>query len=432
MTRSSRASSSRTRLLEHLEAALARPGLEPAQLAVFFIDLDRFKAVNDLYGHEVGDRMLVNVARRLVHAVRPTDFVARFGGDEFVVVCEDLDPEAAVVVATRLETILGDPVKLDGVTLQVFASVGAVDGRADTNAEALLAEADAAMYVAKSRRRGEDRPRPLPVAERRELAEALRLALESDPAAAGLCLHYQPTVTLPSAEPYGVEALVRWNHPTLGLLPPARFLSVAEDAGLASRLGAWVLDEALRTLHEWDRSGLELALLAVNLAPAQLVDPELPELITALLIKWSVDPGRLCLEMTESAMLEREEAGTVSIAASRLRSLKARGVALAIDDFGTGYSSLVHVRDLPFDVLKIDRSFVEGIDTDPAAVGICAAVVELAHATGKRVVAEGVARATQHERVVALGADAAQGFLYGRPAPVGEIEASLAGKSLLP
>ncbi len=422
----------RTRLLEHLEAALSRTGFDPQCLAVFFVDLDRFKAVNDLYGHEVGDRMLVNVARRLGHAVRPSDFVSRFGGDEFVVVCEDLDPESVAVVATRLETVLGDPVKLDGVTLQVFASVGAVDGRVSTNAEALLAEADAAMYVAKSRRRGEDRPRPLPVAERRELAEALRLALDTDPVASGLCLHYQPTVELPSAKPYGAEALVRWNHPTLGLLPPARFLTVAEDAGLAARLGAWVLDEALRTMHDWDRAGIDVSLLAVNLAPAQLVDPELPDLITELLEKYAIVPGRLCLEMTESAMLEREEAGMVSIAASRLRSLKARGVTLAIDDFGTGYSSLVHVRDLPFDILKIDRSFVDGINDDPAAVGICAAVVALAHATGKIVVAEGVAGPEQHERVVALGADAAQGYLYGHPAPVGAIEASLASASLLP
>ena len=422
----------RTRLLEHLEAARGRVDLDPARLSVFFIDLDRFKAVNDLYGHEVGDRMLVNVARRLGHAVRPSDFVARFGGDEFVVVCDDLAPEAVSAVATRLETILGDPVKLDGVTVQVFASVGAVAGTASADAEALLAEADSAMYVAKSRRRGEDRPRPMPVAERRELAEALRVALDEDPVAAGLCLYYQPTVDLPAATPYGAEALIRWNHPTLGLLAPARFLPVAEDAGLASRLGAWVLSDALQTLHAWDEAGVAVALLAVNLAPAQLVDPELPDLVTELLAKYAIDPGRLCLEMTESAMLEREEVGTMSIAGSRLRSLKARGVALAIDDFGTGYSSLAHVRDLPFDVLKIDRSFVDGIDSDPAAAGICAAVVALAHATGKRVVAEGVARPEQHERVIALGADAAQGFLYGRPAPVGEIEASLVAPSLLP
>jgi diguanylate cyclase (GGDEF)-like protein len=422
----------RTRLLEHLEATRTRIGLDPARLTVLFIDLDRFKAVNDLYGHEVGDRMLVNVARRLVHAVRPSDFVARFGGDEFVVVCDDLDPDAASAVAIRLETILGDPVKVDGVTLQVFASVGAVAGSASTNAEALLAEADAAMYVAKSLRRGEDRPRPMPVAERRELAEALRVALEDDPAAAGLCLYYQPTVDLPAATPYGAEALIRWSHPTLGLLAPSRFLSVAEDAGLASRLGAWVLDEALRALRVWDEAGIAVALLAVNLAPAQLVDPELPDLVTELLAQYAIDPGRLCLEMTESAMLEREEVGTMSIAGSRLRSLKARGVALAIDDFGTGYSSLAHVRDLPFDMLKIDRSFVDGIDDDPAAAGICAAVVALAHATGKRVVAEGVARPEQHERVVALGADAAQGFYYCRPAPVGEIGPSLVAPSLLP
>jgi diguanylate cyclase (GGDEF)-like protein/PAS domain S-box-containing protein len=422
----------RTALLEHLAAARTRVRQAPEGLVVFFVDLDRFKSINDLYGHDIGDRMLLSVARRLRAAVRPGDFVARFGGDEFVVVCDELDASATAVVAARLETVISDPVNVNGLTLQIFASVGAVDGSLATDGEALLAEADAAMYVAKLRRRGEEAPEPMPVAERRELAEALRHALERDPHDAGLRLHYQPVVTLPGGIATGAEALVRWQHPTLGALAPAHFLPVADEAGLSARLGAWVLREAISCLHTLDLAGIRLGMMAVNLAPAQLVDPELPDLVTELLELHDIDPGRLCLEMTESAMLEREEAGSVSAAAARLQALKFRGVALAIDDFGTGFSSLVHVRDLPFDHLKIDKSFVDDVDTAESAAGICEAVVALAHATGKRVIAEGVARIEQHERMVEIGADCAQGFLYSHPVPADELDRALRATSLLP
>jgi diguanylate cyclase (GGDEF)-like protein/PAS domain S-box-containing protein len=421
----------RNALLTHLDDARNRIGA-PESLIVFFIDLDRFKSINDLYGHEIGDQMLTTVAHRLRTAVRPGDFVARFGGDEFVVVCDDLDAPTTPVVAHRLEAVISDPVKLNGLTLQVFASIGAVDGSEATDGEALLAAADAAMYVVKLRRRGEEAPEPVPVSERRELAEALRHALGGDPGAAGLELHYQPLVALPDASAVGAEALVRWQHPSLGALPPARFLPVADEAGLSARLGAWVLGEAIARVHAWDRAGIRVEMMAVNLAPAQLVDPDLPDLVTGLLERYDVAPGRLCLEMTESAMLEREEAGSVSATSARLQILKARGVTLAIDDFGTGFSSLVHVRDLPFDHLKIDKSFVDDIDRDPSAAGICEAVVALAHATGKRVVAEGVARPEQHDRVVDIGADLAQGFLYSHPLPAGAIEEVLRVATLLP
>jgi EAL domain-containing protein (putative c-di-GMP-specific phosphodiesterase class I) len=181
-----------------------------------------------------------------------------------------------------------------------------------------------------------------------------------------------------------------------------------------------------------DLAGIRLGMMSVNLAPAQLVDPELPDLVTELLELHDIDPGRLCLEMTESAMVEREEAGSVSAAAARLQALKSRGVTLAIDDFGTGFSSLVHVRDLPFDHLKIDKSFVDDVDADESAAGICEAVVALAHATGKRVIAEGVARIEQHERMVEIAADCAQGFLYSRPVPADELDQALRATSLLP
>jgi len=415
----------RTRLVEHLRRARARATDDPSRLRVCFLDLDRFKTINDLHGHDAGDRMLTHVGHRLRNAVRPNDFVARFGGDEFVVVCEDLDDGAAEVLVRRLETVIGDPVNIDGLTLQVFASVGCVDGSSTDDPEELLAGADDAMYAAKMRRRGEDRPRALPVAERRELAELLRGALDGDPRGGAISVHFQPVVRMPSAQPCGVEALVRWEHPKHGLLAPARFLPVADDAGLAGRLGTRVLEEALGTIRRWDDAGIAMSVLAVNLAPAQLFDPSLPGIVSESLERNGITPDRLCLEMTESTLMERDEAGTTSLAAARLRDLRAVGIRLAIDDFGTGFSSLVHVRDLPFDLLKIDRSFVAGIADGSIDLGICSAVVALAHGTGKQVVAEGVERAAQHDRLVALGVDGAQGFWYCRPGPAADIEQRL-------
>ncbi|HEU5301246.1 MAG TPA: EAL domain-containing protein [Acidimicrobiia bacterium] len=412
----------RTRLIDHLRRSRIRAAADPERLLVCFLDLDRFKAINDLHGHDAGDRMLTHVARRLRNAVRPGDFVARFGGDEFVVVCEDLDPGSAEVLAHRLETVVGDPVNIDGLTLQVFASVGCVDGTVSEDPEELLAGADDAMYATKLRRRGEVRPHPLPIAERRELADLLRRVLDGDPRGGALRVHFQPFVRMPSAEPCGVEALVRWEHPEHGLMLPARFLPMAEEARLANQLGGWVLDASLAAIRRWDDAGIATGVVAVNVAPAQLFDPSLPAVVTGLLDRYDIDAGRLCLEMTESSLMERDEAGSTSLAATRLGALRAVGIRLAIDDFGTGYSSLVHVRDLPFDLLKIDRSFVAGVADGTIDAGICAAVVALAHGTGKRVVAKGVERADQHERLASLGVDGAQGYWYCRPGPAEDVE----------
>ncbi|HUV11795.1 MAG TPA: EAL domain-containing protein, partial [Acidimicrobiia bacterium] len=268
---------------------------------------------------------------------------------------------------------------------------------------------------------GESRPRPLPVAERRELADLLRSVLDGEPRGGALRLHFQPVVRMPSAEPCGVEALVRWEHPEHGLLLPAQFLSLAEEAGLANRLGTWVLDESLATIRRWVDAGIETSVVAVNVAPAQLFDPTFPGVVAELLDRHGIDAHRVCLEMTESTLLGRDEDGSTSLAATRLRALKGVGVRLAIDDFGTGCSSLVHVRDLPFDLLKIDRSFVAGVADGSIDDGICAAVVALAHGTGKRVVAEGVERADQHERLARLGVDGAQGFWYCRPSTAEDV-----------
>ena len=410
--------------------ARIRAANDPSRLLVCFLDLDGFKSINDRHGHDSGDRMLVHVAQRLRQAVRPGDFIARFGGDEFVVVCEDLDLGAAEVVTRRLETVVSDPVNIDGLTLQIFASVGAVDGLVSDDPDEILAEADDAMYAAKLRRHGQHRPQMLPVSERRDLAHLLRSALDEDPRGGALRLHFQSMVQMVDGAPCGVEALVRWEHPAHGLLLPAHFLTVADEAGLASRLGEWVLGEALATFRRWIDEGIDLSVLAVNLAGPQLEDAMLPQVVSDLLTRHGIDAGRLCLEVTESALIEQDGAGGASLAISRLRSLRECGVKLAIDDFGTGPSGLVHVRDLPFDVLKIDPVFVGGIGSSRVDSGVCAAVVALAHATGASVVAEGVEHPRQHDLLHAMGVDSAQGFWYGHPSPAADIETMLRSATL--
>ena len=415
----------RARLLEHLDACRTS-ALAPERLGVLFLDLDRFKRVNDLYGHDVGDHLLVTIGRRLRAAVRPLDLVARLGGDEFVVVCPDLEsPRALAALANRLEAVVADPMKIGGVTVQVFTSVGMITGDAATTAESLLAEADGAMYAVKQRRRGHTSGTRLRVAERRELAEHLRVALAGDPADAGLCVHYQPIVDVSNGRTVAAEALVRWDHPTLGMLQPLQFLAVAEDAGLDVALGSWVLRTAAAQLESWNRSAkTALSAISVNLFAAQLADPGFEALVLDVISDSGIEPSRLCLEVTETAMLERVAGGRTGEAIVRLASIAEHGVRLAIDDFGTGYSSLTHVRDYPADVLKIDRTFVADVLTDDAAAGICAAVVTLAHATGKWIIAEGVETPEQLARVAELGADHAQGFLFGAAVPAAQFHRS--------
>ncbi len=407
----------RSLLLERIDDALMRSSEDP--VTVFFIDLDRFKPVNDLLGHEAGDRLLTEVAERLRSLTRSADTVARLGGDEFVVVIEGIShADEAQTVARRLEAVVSQPVVLGAGPSQVFASVGFARSDAASSGESLLAEADGAMYLIKAARRGELRRTVVRVSERRNLAEGLRLALDNDE----LQVHYQPVVDLRTGRVSGVEALVRWLHPEQGLLYPGDFLSIAEEAGLDPEIGAFVLREACRQHHVWTEQHEGLCLtLAVNLSANQLVDPTLPAAVSTVLAEYGTPAEALCLEISERSILERTTRGTARPATASLHALRRLGVKLAVDDFGTGYSSLSHVRRLPVDVLKIDQSFVAGLGRDPSDTSIVQAVIGLAGAMGLTAIAEGVERPEQARTLLELGCHLAQGYLYARALPGDEM-----------
>jgi diguanylate cyclase (GGDEF)-like protein/PAS domain S-box-containing protein len=414
----------RSALINYLATRLAQPRVADRDVVVYFVDLDRFKPINDLHGHDAGDVVLKELSKRLQTIARDGDVVARFGGDEFVVVCNAVpNVDVAIAIAKRIEEAVSEPVSIGATAVQVFASVGFAEGATAVTAEGLLAEADAAMYRVKQGHRGHTSTSTLRVAERRELAEALLAAIESDPIAAGLRVYFQPVVRIADGIMVGAEALVRWEHPTLGLLVPYDFLPVAEDAGLDLPLGMWILDASLAACASWPDQSLTVA---VNFSAPLLAEPAIVEAVHIALERHGMRPGRLCIEVTENAMLERAARGSSLPAVTTLARLKHAGVQIAIDDFGTGYSSLAHVRELPADVIKVDRSFVAGMTSDDANRGIVAAVIALAHSVGMVVVAEGVESQSQHDALVALGADRGQGFHYGRPIPAADFNALIA------
>ncbi len=400
----------RSCLVERLTEALE--GGE--QTAVLFCDLDDFKFINDGLGHATGDRLLIEVAARLSAAVRPQDLVARMGGDEFAVVCHAIpDETAALVLAERLRSALAEPIELGGRRRQIRASVGCRvasggAGSADEQAAELLRDADVAMYQAKSA--GKDRVEVFSAATRAgivrrvELEHELTVALDEG----SLVLHYQPHVDLVTGRLLGVEALARWPHPRLGAISPGEFVPVAEATGLIAPLGAWVFRETCMQVSRWRREdGLADLTASVNVSVQQLADPGFPEHVTRALEESGVPPSSICVELTESALMG---AGEGPLAA--LRALKELGLYVAVDDFGTGYSSLAALKRLPVEVLKVDRSFVDGLGTDPDDSAIVTTIMSLAHAMGLHVVAEGVETPLQASELVTLGCRVAQGFLY--------------------
>jgi diguanylate cyclase (GGDEF)-like protein/PAS domain S-box-containing protein len=414
----------RALFLDRLGQAIARRGRRGALTAVLFLDLDRFKWINDSLGHAAGDQLLVQVAERLSDATRPGDSVARFGGDEFVVLCEDLDGEwEARAIAERLETALSSHFCVEGRDITVTASVGIATtaSASGATADSLLRDADAAMYRAKERGRnriesfqGGMRARAV---ERLEVESDLRRALERDE----LRVHFQPVVRLAGAAMVGVEALVRWQHPERGLVPPADFIPVAEETGLIQPLGAFVLHESCRQVAAWNRTNPDRAPLsvAVNLSARQMSAADLTRLVLTALNESGLDPGLLCLEITESVLME-----DVSASRNVLQSLKELGVRLGIDDFGTGYSSLLYLRRFPVDLLKVDRSFVSGLGENSEDGAIVAGVLGLAHALGVGAIAEGVEQPEQADKLASLGCELAQGFLWSKPLPADELEAT--------
>ena len=413
----------RALFLDRLAHALARRDQsEPS--AVLFIDLDRFKAVNDTFGHDAGDALLVAVAERLRGCLREADTAARFGGDEFAVLLDRVaDLSGAVRVAERIIARLGLPVAIGAEEVVVTPSVGialAADP-ADT-ADELLRFADVAMYRAKAAGRGaydvfypgmHDDALPQLLLE-----HDLRLAIEREE----FVLHYQPLVAIPSGEPLGAEALVRWQHPTRGLLGPGEFIPLAEQTGLIVPLGRWVLAEACRQGRSWrDLHPDTPPLLSVNVAARQLRASELLLDVTAALTASGLPAGALQLEITEGAAMANEAATIVT-----LQELKALGVRLAIDDFGTGYSSLAHLRRFPVDTLKIDKSFVDGLGCDREDSAIVGTIITLAHTLGLRVTAEGIETPAQRALLQELGCDEGQGYLFARPLAPPDFAALLA------
>jgi len=397
-----------------LEQALATARREQRALAVMFIDMDHFKNINDILGHAVGDGLLVEVARRLRDSVRDSDVVARLGGDEFVLVLTEVDnATAAARVADKILRALGQPYRIEEEKLHITPSIGLAfypdDG---DDCEALMKHADTAMYHAKSQGRNNVQfftaEMNRAAVERLGLDHDLRLALEERQ----FELHYQPQLDAGSGCVVGVEALVRWRHPRDGLVPPLKFIPVAEETGLIIPLGEWVLDEACRQLRAWRQEGLKDVTMAVNLSAHQLRSPALLDYVTQTLERHGLAGADLELEVTESVAMANPEASI-----GQLQTLRDLGVRLSIDDFGTGYSSLSYLKRLPIHTLKLDRSFVNDIETDANDVAICTATIALAHNLGLRVVAEGVENAAQHSFLVTLRCDTLQGYLFSKPIP---------------
>ena len=417
----------RTLFLDRLEHARVRGRDTGTTLAVLFLDVDRFKLINDSLGHRVGDDVLSTVASRLVGAVRQGDTVARFGGDEFTVLLEQMSgPAEATAAAERILQSLRLPVSAGDREIVLSVSIGiavAEPGNAHTD---LLAAADIAMYEAK--RTGKDR---VCLAAAHADADALaRLDLEMELRRAitdgELELHYQPVLHAHSGQLYGFEALVRWRHPQAGLLPPSHFMELAEDSGLVLPLGEWVLEQACRTARDWrDQHPDEAAVMAVNLSARQFQAPDLCARVASVLETVGLEPSALVLEITETVVM-----GDTERTLTTLRALKRLGVRLAIDDFGTGYSSLSYLKRFPVDVVKIDKSFVDGLGDSAVDREIVAAVIRLAAAVGMQTVAEGVETPAQLEQLRLLGCSLVQGFLLAAPQPLADLERALVGAAL--
>jgi diguanylate cyclase (GGDEF)-like protein/PAS domain S-box-containing protein len=516
----------RTLLVDRLHMAMARGGRTGRITGVLFLDLDNFKVVNDSLGHSAGDTLLVEVARRVQAAVRPGATVARFGGDEFVVLCEELErAEEALEIARRIEEAIAEPVSIDDTEVTVTASIGVATSEDSHVAEAIVRDADAAMYEAKARGRSRtemfDSAMHVQAVDRLALESSLRRALErhemrvayqpqidlgtgriidaiSGPfgfaeaevyigASIGIAfpddvdvepetfirdadaamyqakergrgrwvvfdnamranavdrldienalrrsierrelrVHYQPVVSIATGHIVGVEALLRWEHPERGLLLPGEFIGIAEETGLIVPIGAWVLEQACRQVHRWeaslpDRPNLSVA---VNLSGRQLSHPGLVDDVAAVLGATGVDPGQVELEITESVLMD-----DVEMSADTLGRLKQLGVRLSVDDFGTRYSSLSYLRRFPVDLLKVDRSFVDGLGSDPSDSAIVEAIITLAQTLGLEAVAEGVETEAQLAELRLRSCDLAQGYLLARPAAGDLIAETLVGR----
>jgi diguanylate cyclase len=404
----------RTSFLERLEAEIGEAGERRTRFALLSFDLDRFKETNDIFGHATGDAVLAEISKRLASCLGDCEYAARFGGDEFFAIVSPADdPERIMEFADRILATVRAPLSMEGNALSVGASIGIALYPDDAlSATDLMANADLAMYRAKENQGSKacffESGMDLRVRERRALARDLRQALANEE----FELYYQPQSRLTDNQTIGYEALIRWNHPVKGLIPPNDFIPIAEETGLIVPIGEWVLRKACATAASW----AEPYLIAVNLSPVQFSHGSLPETVHSILIETGLTPKRLELEVTESLLISDPD-----IALHTLRRLKALGVAIAMDDFGTGYSSLSTLQSFPFDKIKIDRSFVDKLDKQRKSASIIRAVLALGRSLEIPVLAEGIETKAHLDFLRKEGGDEAQGYFLGRPMPVGLI-----------
>jgi len=414
---------------DYLLKTLARAERHRQLVAVMLLDLDRFKTVNDTYGHEAGDLLLRQIAQRLRSSVRESDLVARLGGDEFTVVMDSVsDPGVIAGFANRLLDVVRQPVRLGGYEVVVSASIGISVYPTDVDSiDELLASADAAMYRAKEQ--GADRFHFYTMAMRVRAARRLEVenGLRGAVARQEFCLHYQPQVALRSGEILAMEALLRWRHPRRGLVAPAEFVPLAEETGLIVPIGAWVLKTACRQLRAWQRAGFPALRVAVNFSARQFQDEDLAEAVEATLRQCDLAPRFLEVEITESDILKSP--GRVQALLAEFAEL---GIRVALDDFGTGYSSLNHLRSFPGASIKIDRSFIHNVCHERHDAAIVRSLIVMAHSLDLTVIAEGVETAEQLAFLHDNQCDTIQGYLVGRPIPVEQISPAVLGRRLLP
>jgi diguanylate cyclase (GGDEF)-like protein len=412
----------RVLILERLEHAFLRGRRTGSASALFFVDLDRFEAVNDAHGRRVGDELLVAVAGRLSGVLRPGDTLARVSGDEFAILCEDLDnPSEADAIVAHIGAVLTEPFVVSAGEVALTASVGiALTNRGDDDSEQLLHTADLAMYRAKSRSAGRlhapDRNEPRLGERRGRLEHALPGAAERGE----LHLAYQPIVAASDGRLTGVEALLRWTYPGSGLVSPAVLIPLAERSGQIVEIGQWVLERAWSDRYRWQHEQADDIAVSVNVSAHQLMSPHFADTVATVLDSNPTDPGLLTLEITESVFVRGGERVLFM-----LNDLKDMGVKLALDDFGTGYSSLGYLMRFPVDTVKIDRTFVANLKSDRASHTIVSAVIQLSHGLSMTATAEGVEAADQHHELARLGCDACQGFYFARPIPADRIDTLL-------
>jgi diguanylate cyclase (GGDEF)-like protein/PAS domain S-box-containing protein len=409
----------RALFVDRVEHGLEMSKRRGTPVAVYFIDLDHFKLINDSLGHQTGDEVLTAVAPRLRRHLRHGDTVSRFGGDEFAILVEEVyDEREATVIADRIRDAFVDPFTIRGYDQFINASIGVAVGSGEDGAEALIRDADAAMYRAKDqgRNRAElfDQEMRANAFERLETERELRRALEQEE----LLLHYQPIVDLANGDIVGVEALLRWKHPERGMVSPAEFVPIAEESGLIEPIGRWVMEKACKQTLAWHhlRPDSRPIDVSVNVSVRQFANRELPTVVGEILERTGLDPSHLKIEITESVLVDES-----TVADELLDQLHELGVQLVLDDFGTGYSSLSYLNRFPLGVLKIDRSFVEGLGTENESGAIVQAVVAMGQAMGMSTVAEGVENADQLEALSRLGCDFAQGFYFSRPLVMSEM-----------